>query len=147
MAKNTGKPSEQAFDDYWKTQGKSAWVFRFADSSSLTGLNGKKTQALAQPSDRPLIWNGNTEFAEVKSTQDATAFRFSLLRIKQSAYATMILAAGGSYNVYIHAMLSGRWYKIPYQKIKYTRDVLKKESIPWVDLDTEFQCFELSPTS
>ncbi|MES0183299.1 hypothetical protein NKK48_01120 [Mesorhizobium sp. C386A] len=51
-------------------------------------------------------------FAEVKSTQDETAFPFSLLRKIPSAMAIMILAAGGEYLVYIHRITTDEWFCI-----------------------------------
>lgn len=136
--KNTGKPSEKIFDDYWRTRGKVAFNFAFADSSSLTGLNGKMVQALAQPSDRLVIHDGKVEFAEIKSTQDDTAFRFSLLRKKQSAFAAFILAAGGTYSVYVHRLLTDEWFRVPYQIINIVKEQ-GSQSIPWAEMQRVFR--------
>lgn len=135
---NTGKPSEKIFDDFWTSKGKRAFNFKFADSSSLTGLNGKMVQALAQPSDRLVVYNGNVEFAEVKSTHDETAFRFSMLRKKQKAFAAFALAAGGTYTVYVHRIPTDEWFKIPYQYILYVQSG-NVQSIPWEQLQSSYR--------
>jgi hypothetical protein len=133
MTKNTGKPSEDAFDEHWRKKGKAAFVYAFPDSSSLTGLNGRQTQALAQPCDRLVCHRGEVEYAEVKSTQDETAFRFSMLRTKQKAFAAFVLASGGTYVVYVHSLIRGVWFRIPYSQILFTQSA-GFQSIQWDDL-------------
>jgi len=128
MAKNTGKPSEQEFERIWKKLGKGAWTWRVVDAAEVRGRTGKIGYTRAAPSDY-IVANQGVHFAEVKSSQDPTAFRFSLLRTAPSAMAVMILAAGGEYLVYVHRVLTDEWFRIPYQVIKNhsTRSLTWKE--------------------
>ncbi len=130
MAKNTGKPSEEAFETIWNKLGKQAWVWRVVDAAEVRGRTGKIGFTRSAPSDYVVAHNG-VHFAEVKSTQDDTAFRFSLLRAKPSAMAVMILAAGADYLVYIHRLPTNEWFCIPYQMI---RDCAAR-SITWPELE------------
>lgn len=130
MAKNTGKPSEQEFERIWNTLGKRAWVHRLVDAAEVRGRTGKAGFTRSAPSDYIVAHKG-VHFAEVKSTQDPTAFRFSLLRTIPSAMAVMILAAGGDYLVYIHRLPTNEWFCIPYQMI---RDCPTR-SLTWKELE------------
>lgn len=135
MAKNTGKPSERLWLDAWALKGKAAWTHRFVDAAEIRGKTGKvAVGASSQPSDFLLVYNGETVFCEVKSTQNVASFPFSLLNTNQSAEARMILAAGGSYKVFVHAMITNRWYCVPYDLITLTR-AAGRSSIKWADLD------------
>lgn len=131
--KNTGKPSEQIFDDAWRLLGKRAHVFKFTDSAEATGTNRRVTAVKAQPSDRLVTFNGETWYAEIKSTWDERNFPFSLLRPKQGAYAAGVIAAGGTYIVYVHSLVLNRWFAVPYQLIRAVKDA-GRASIPWTDL-------------
>jgi hypothetical protein len=141
MVKNTGKPSEEIFDSHWPLRyGKRAWVFKFTDSAEATGQNKRITKVKAQPSDRVVVCNGRTMFAEVKSTWDAFRFDFSLLRRTQSAMARMIMVAGGEYYVYVHALALDRWFCVPYRTILQTKDV-GRASLRWEELrGLEWDC-------
>lgn len=131
--RNTGKPSEEEFDKAWARLGKKAHVFTPTDAAKATGLNKKKTQIEAQPSDRIVTHAGRTFYAEIKSTIDEARFEFSLLRKTQSAHAAGVLAAGGTYDVFVHALAYDRWYRVPYQAIQLAKGA-GRGSIPWVDL-------------
>ena len=131
MAKNTGKPSEQDFENFWLKLGKRAWVWRVPDAAEVKGRTGNIGTTRPAPSDYVVVHN-TTQFAEVKSTQDNTAFRFSLLRAKPSAMAVMILAAGGDYFVYIHRIPTDEWFRVPYQVI---RDHPRR-SLTWTELES-----------
>jgi hypothetical protein len=138
--RNTGKPSETNFLKFWKRYGKKAHVFRFTDASEATGLNRRVTVIKAQPSDWLITCNGRTWYAETKSTTDTKKFSFSLLRKTQSAFAKMILAAGGEYIVYVHRLATDQWYAVPYAQIDFLREA-GKGSMSWDDLSP----FEWSP--
>jgi penicillin-binding protein-related factor A (putative recombinase) len=138
MPKNTGKPSEAIFDNHWKKYGKRAFLFKFTDASEATGLNKRVTAIKAQPCDRIVVLDGRTSFCEVKSTHHETLFEFNLLKPKQSAYAKMILAAGGKYQVYVHRLKTDEWYYVPYQYIASVKEI-GRASIPW-SLMEEFKC-------
>ncbi|RWN60247.1 hypothetical protein [Mesorhizobium sp.] len=130
MAKNTGKPSEQEFERIWNKLGKRAWAWRVVDAAEVRGRTGKIGFTRSAPSDYIVAYNG-VHFAEVKSTQDDTAFRFSLLRKIPSAMAVMILAAGGDYLVYIHRITTDEWFCIPYQLIRDN----SARSLTWKELE------------
>lgn len=134
MTRNTGKPSEQEFETHWRRLGKRAFCFRLADAAEITGLAGKVVAARAQPSDYIVTHEGLTNYAEVKSTTDPLKFPFSLLKPKQTAFATFVTAAKGEYPVYVHSLHLGRWYRVPYQLILDTRDA-GKASLPWTALE------------
>lgn len=128
--KNTGRPSEDIFDASWQRLGKQAHVFVFTDAAKASGLNNRRTTIGAQPSDRLLTYQGKTIYAEIKSTTDPEAFRFSLLRKTQGSYAAAILAAGGTYDLFIHALTTNQWYRVPYQVIKsHTQKHLKWDEL------------------
>lgn len=130
MTKNTGKLSEQIFDETFARMGKRAYVFKFTDASEATGMNKRVVGIKAQPADRLLCVDGETCLAEVKSTVDPRKFSFSLLRPTQSAHAKMILAAGGRYDVFIHSLAHDRWYRVSYAAIRAQRD-LGQGSMSW----------------
>jgi len=135
MARNTGKSSEDDFEALLKLEGKRAYFHRFIDASDVRGLTGKVGDVPAQPSDYIIVLDGVTSFAEVKSTGDTTAFRFTLLRSTQSAAALQIENAGGGYLIFVQALaLPGKpWFIIPYRNIRAAKDS-GKSSIKWSDL-------------
>ena len=106
---------------------------RLVDAAEVRGRTGKIGFVRAMPSDYVIVVNGITEFAEVKSTQDPTAFRFSLLKTSQGAAAPQVLAAGGNYNVYVHRLVDDTWFKVPFSLIQKTKND-GKQSIKWEDL-------------
>lgn len=120
--RNTGKPSEQIFDESWQRLGKKAYVFEFVDTAKASGMNGRFSNTGAQPSDRLLTFEGHTSFAEIKSSTDPDAFKFSLLRKGQGFAAAAAMAAGGAYDVYFHSLPTDRWFKIPYSVIRQAKD-------------------------
>jgi len=134
MAKNTGKPSEMAFERRIRALGKSAWFFRFMDAAEVVGRTGKGGFIRPQPSDYMLVIRGITIFAEVKSTTSATSFAFSLLRPTQSAMAEMIEVAGGIYKIFVHRLDTDQWYNIPYSLVRSTK-AAGRSSLPWAQLE------------
>lgn len=136
MSKNTGKPSEKAFTDALKRLGKRAYHHRFVDASEIKGKTGKIAVAASpQPSDYLVVIDGDTHFAEVKSTQSVASFPFSLLNTNQTAAARMILAAGGGYWVYAHSLILNKWFRFPYSLVTQTKEG-GKASIKWSDLSS-----------
>ena len=131
--KNTGKPSEDKFERHIASFGKKAFLHRFVDAAEIRGRTGKIGQARTAPSDYMLVLDGETSFAEVKSTVHSTSFQFSLLRTTQSADATRILAAGGTYKVFIHAIEPDLWFCVPYGVLKGhpKRSMTWDELSPW----------------
>lgn len=133
MAKNTGKNSEQKWEDHFTGLGKSAFFYRVVDAAEVRGRTGKIGFIRPAPSDYVLVQSGRMSFAEVKSTQSKTSFPFSILRQTQSAMAKMIIAAGGVYEIYLHNILTNQWYRIPYQVVESVKEA-GHSSIPWVQL-------------
>lgn len=140
--KNTGKQSEQLFDDHFKRLGKRAFVHKFIDAAMLYGMNSKRIVNLPPaPSDRLVTCDGLTFYAEVKSTVDPNSFRFKLLRKVQSGIGTMVLRAGGEYFVFIHAIALGKWFRVPYAMIEQWEE--NTSSTPWSSLSNfEWKCNE-----
>lgn len=130
---NTGKPSEQIFVD--TLEAKDAIVFRMRDKADLYGLNKRNVAAFGQPSDYIVVTPRGMFFAEVKSSNNATSFPLGCLTRAQKAAATRchIGNAGGFYKIYIHNMVTDRWYIMT-----GTRYVIAvkagKKSIKWEDL-------------
>lgn len=133
---NTGKLSEQIWEDHHTRLGKRAYFTRLVDASEIKGRTGKvATSARSQPSDYIRTMDGITSHCEVKSTGNKTSFPFSLLRPTQTGPAKQILAAGGEYWVYVHALALNQWFQVPYDVILATKDA-GKGSIKWTDLET-----------
>jgi penicillin-binding protein-related factor A (putative recombinase) len=134
--KNTGKPSEEAFERLFQSLGKKAFLHRFTDASDIKGLTGQVANASAQPSDYIVVWHGkSTFFAEVKSTVNRTAFPFNLLRPAQSAAGLQIEYAGGEYMIFAHALSlpNQPWFCFPYHLVRAEK-ARGKGSIKWDDL-------------
>ncbi len=132
MVQNTGKPTEEEFEGIHARFGKRAFLDRLVDAAEIKGRTGRIGNTRAQSSDYIRVFDGATEFAEVKSTHDPTAFRFSLLKKKQKAKAAMITSAGGSYVVYVQRLPMGLWYRVPYHCIQNH----PTQSMPWDSLRT-----------
>lgn len=134
MSRNSGKASEAAFVTRYRKLGKRCYVYRFRDMSDLFGMNGgKKFKLPPLPSDFLVVHNGAVQFAEVKSTQDPRAFRFSMLSKDQWAAAVKITAALGTYMIYVHNLLSDTWYKVPFSYCVLTKDA-GMNSLSWTEM-------------
>ena len=132
--KNTGKTSEEIFEDAFKPLGKKAFVWRIPDAAEIYGRTEGGKFNRSMPSDYILTLEGQGNiYAEVKSTQNLTSYPFSSLKKGQNAMAAMIIAAGGPYNIYIHRLTTDQWYRIPYSLVKKTKDE-GASSIKWEHL-------------
>ena len=140
MPKNSGKKAETEFEDSWALLGKRAYLFRLADAAEIYARVGRKGNVRPQPSDYILVHGEETEFAEVKSTQDETAFRFSLLKAKQTAAASMVNTAGGKYFIYVKSLHLGSWFKVPFEWVQMVKKS-GRSSIQW----TELEAFKWNP--
>ena len=123
--------AEDDFDDYFKRKGKRAFVFKFPDAAEIYGRVGKIGQTRAVPSDRIVTCEGETYFAEVKSTEDPLRFKRSLLRKSQSAFATQIISAGGQYLVFVKALATNQWYVMPYNVASACSSLLWSDMEPY----------------
>lgn len=133
MGKNTGKKSENSFEAQLTKLGKRAYFHRLTDAADVKGRTGVVGYQPKQPSDYMIVLDGQTSFAEVKSTQNQTSFPFSLLKPGQTAHAKRILAAGGNYLVFVHNLTTDVWYRIPMSVIEAVK-ARGNQSIPWSDL-------------
>jgi penicillin-binding protein-related factor A (putative recombinase) len=128
--KNTGKPSQKAFEAKVARLGKSAFLHRLPDAAEVRGQTGVAGFARKQPADYVLSWGNETSYVDVKSTHDPVAFRFSLLSKSQANFAKRIIDAGGLFEIAVHHLPKGQWYLIDLRKIDL--DVVK--SIKWQDM-------------
>jgi penicillin-binding protein-related factor A (putative recombinase) len=132
--RNDGTESEDIFDRAWFLLGKRAYVYEFEDAKKATGRNRRVVGIKNQPSDRIVTFDGETFYAEVKSTIEERRFPFSLLRATQGAYARMIVAAGGRYDIFLHSLAHDRWYRVPYAVVKAVSEAGTK-SMTWAELE------------
>ena len=135
MAKNTGKTSESLFESSIEHLGKAAYLYRFPDAAEVRGRTGKIGFVRPAPSDYLVSMSGMFFLAEVKSTQDQTAFRFSLLRKTQSAHARMAWSAGALYFIFLHDLTRNQWYRIPYSFVEDWKRDTGRSSVPWKNLE------------
>ena len=104
-------------------------MFKFPDAAEIFGRVGKIGQTRAVPSDRIVTCDGETFYAEVKSTEDPLRFKRSLLRKTQTAFATQIIAAGGQYLVFVKSLVLNRWFVMPYSVASASPSLL------WSDME------------
>ena len=133
-AKNTGKPSEDAFYDAMKVEGKGTFIHRLADTNEIKGafMTGFIN---SNPSDFVLTRNGVMEYAEVKSSSNGKAsFSFSQFTPKQNSSMIRQVAAGGRYTVYLHNLVTDRWYAVPAGLILETKTNGRK-SLKWTEIE------------
>lgn len=134
--KNTGKRTEELFTASIEALGKQGYVYRIKDAAAIHGLTGRVGAGVdATPSDYICAVLGKTFFAEVKSTQHATLFEFKLLKKGQNSHGARIVAAGGSYLVFVHRMLTDDWYCIPMQAIRQHTATTNQKSMAWAELE------------
>ena len=132
--KNTGKSSERDFESRLDALGKRAYYTRLVDAAEVVGRTGRIGFSRSQPSDYVVTLHGNTFYAEVKSTVHEKLFQFSLLRTSQSGAAIMILGAGGEYWIFLHHLLTGNWYRIPY-RVVFDAKQNGRASLSWIELE------------
>ena len=123
---NTGKVSEAIFEGFFLKLGKRAFVHRVTDAAEVRGRSqGLNIIVKKQPSDYIVTANGEMFYAEVKSTEDKTAFRKSQIEDGQWVAAVKQTAAGGDYFFFVHALKSNLWYCIP------AAHLIKSEAKSW----------------
>lgn len=126
--KNTGKPSQVLFEALFLPYGKRAFLHRITDSAEVRGMNGAGFTK-KQPADYIVTFDGDTHFAEVKSTVGAR-FKRSQIESGQEAAAKQQIAAGGHYFFYVHAKAIGQWFRVPGDFVLNSA----KASWSWLDL-------------
>lgn len=139
MAKrNDGSYSEKEFERIMEQRMKDApkrlFVHRMTDTKSIKQIAGQKSFAKAAPSDYLVTLDGVMFYAEVKSTSEATSFKFSCFTPSQNLAMVKQVAAGGEYNVYVHHLPTDTWYEIPaYNIVVWKQNGFK--SIKWDELE------------
>ncbi|MDR3436473.1 Holliday junction resolvase RecU [Telmatospirillum sp.] len=136
MARNTGKPSERAFEDYWDSLGKKAFLRRWVDLAHVRGMNPELhgIKFPAQPADYVLTHAGATSYCEVKSCSNKTSFPFSQFEDEQWKAMKQVTASGGSYVIFIHNVNTDSWYQV-YAQVILNFDAMNKHSMSWHELE------------
>lgn len=131
--RNDGKDAEDGFLSRMKRPG--VVVERFWDAQDLRGRNGGRAVGdFPKPSDFLVTEHGNIHYAEVKSTNDKTAFRFSQLEKGQRSAALRQAAAGGDYRIYVWSYQKTKWYVLSASRFAQTLE-MGKASIKFEELD------------
>lgn len=125
--KNTGKPTESDFERVLTRLGKRAYFKRLVDAAEVYARVGRRGFTTSQPSDYIVTLDGQTFFAEVKSTVDPVSLKPSLLKSGQIAHARQIVAAGGSYLIFVQALSTKEWFCFPF-------NAFPTSSTPWKEL-------------
>jgi penicillin-binding protein-related factor A (putative recombinase) len=126
--------AEQDFEDYWKGQGKDAYLDRPVDAAFLVGLNrGKKVAAPKATSDW-IVTCGETFYAEVKQSENPNLFPFANIKSHQLGRGQRIARAGGRYDFFIKSLVHDKWYRVPALVIQELVDAGKK-SVNWKELE------------
>jgi penicillin-binding protein-related factor A (putative recombinase) len=108
---NTGKPSEDIFEENMKALG--AHVYRFEDHADVNKSRVRKRIVSSKPSDYLVTEKGLTAYAEVKSIAESPRFDFSRIEKRQWREATKVTKAGGLYYFYLHFISIDGWFKVP----------------------------------
>lgn len=124
------KKAENDFKAAFDRLGKSAVVVRFADTAEAKVLNGRKAYSRSQPSDFLVVVDGETFFAEVKSSEKEVSFPFSGIQPYQWAKSRQIVAADGLYFFFLKSECRDQWFKVPAQVLHQA----EKKSIRWDNL-------------
>jgi len=126
--------SEALFQRLFDRHGKSAFLFKMTDTTEVNSMNrntrSPKVKVKAQPSDYIVTLDGETFFAEVKSSMEEISFPFSNIRPTQVGFARQILAAKGKYFFFILRTRTGEWFRVPAKAI-LDHD---KQSFKWTEL-------------
>lgn len=135
MTKNTGKPSENRFENALrKLYGVRVHIQEFYDAAYLHGLNKKPVKAPEQPADRLVTLNGQMFYAEIKSVSKGTAFPFSMIKPNQLSAAVLATKAGGTYLFMVHDLQTDTFYKVPASLVLSTKEA-GKQSLKWEQME------------
>lgn len=125
--------AEDQFETFFP--GKKVFLYAFEDTREARKTGGsKKIFTKARPSDYLVTQDGVTFFAEVKSTENKTAFPFSMIKPMQWTAAIACTLAGGIYLFFIRSEAKNIWYKVPASLIIETFNN-KRKSLTWTELD------------
>lgn len=127
---------ERAVYSYFNSGRKNTVCYRFQDSADANrkmAIYQRKTFTPGfilmgkNPSDLIVTENGETYYAEVKSTANTRGITSPLFET-QRGDRKRILAAGGKYYYFIYSITLYSWYKVPAQIIA------ESASRSWLDL-------------
>ena len=140
MPRQRWQQAEDDFQEHWRQFGKHAYCFAFHDTREAMGATGsRRVYTSEQPADFLVTFDGQTFFAEVKSSQNATSFPLADLRASQTSTSIVVEAAGGQYFFFLKNETEGRWYQIPGHVLVSLRKAGIK-SVKWGDLK-QFEVF------
>lgn len=139
MRRNTGKNSEQFFEDtLTKHYLSQVFIYRITDTAEVRGRASQyaKFNAVtkAQYCDYIITCQGRTFMAEVKSSQEKISFPFSSITKVQWGASKRQVLAGGDYRFYLHNMTTDTWYEVP-AKILHDIHAGGKKSVKWTELE------------
>lgn len=135
MTKNTGKSSEQIFENTLrKLYGSKVFIQEFYDAAYLHGLNKKPVKAPEQPADRLVTLNGQMFYAEIKSVSKGTSFPFGMIKPNQLRASKLALLAGGNYLFMVHDLQSDIFYRVPASLVLSTQEA-GKQSLKWSEME------------
>lgn len=133
--KNDGKKSEELFAAAIAKVGKTAYLERLYDTTSISKKGQKvKFYLPTRPSDWILTLQGHMAYTEIKSTSHKTGFQFSALTIGQKAAITRQFAAKGNYWIFIHRLETNQWYWIHGSTVLAVQNS-GKQSMKWIELE------------
>lgn len=131
--KNNGVASEKYFEQAMElAYGKHVFVERLPDTKSIKGLI-KHGFIQGRPSDYLVTLRGEMFYAEVKSSSNPTSFPFSNIGKEQWRAMLRQIKAGGTYNFYIHNLVTDTWYLVPAEVIVAT-DSQGTKSLKWSEM-------------
>jgi penicillin-binding protein-related factor A (putative recombinase) len=122
--------SEDLFQTLFIKYGKQAYLFKLTDTKEVSGMNKRMVKTKEQPADFLICINGETSFAEVKSSENEVSFPFGNIRTGQIAHARRFMAAGGTYWFYILRVKTLSWFRVPAAVILDC----PKSSLKWSEL-------------
>lgn len=127
--RNTGKPSEDAFESLiQKKHGSKAFLYKVVDTYSA----GKLVKSA--PADYVLTINGSMSWAECKSCSHETSFGFKNFTKPQLNGMVRQAAAGGNYRIFIHRIKTNQWFEIgTYEVLSRIEQGIK--SMSWKELE------------
>lgn len=127
------KTAEEDFVASFDHYGKGAFVCRLPDTAAAKAVGGQKAFIQAQPSDFIVVVEGQTFFAEVKSSQDEVSFHFSNIQKGQLAASRRATMAGGVYLFFIKSEFHNQWFCLPAALVNTT--LRSKKSLKWTELE------------
>lgn len=93
---------------------KNQFVFQFHDARAAMGAaQSRRVFTTSHPSDFLVTDQGQTFYAEVKSSENEVSFPFSNIEKGQWIAATRLVAASGYYYFFLKSEHLKQWFKVP----------------------------------